>query len=1049
MTARSRNLRYCVGFFSLSLFLTACGTLPVDTMRDCVESCKPGGKVCHEATMMNLARDLDHLERHIESHGSIVIQKPAVWGQARLTQYRQEFEEVMRPEKDNFNETLQGSISRSDQAFFMNSLALSAAVSGEAAVQTVPKGTTDASGRVIQQQLIVPTPTADLPKFVGDASGSTASPPAFFSTAATGPMIAFKNTAADKPLAISLEPTIFLEQKARYLNYLQQIRRTNEGDDTTDSPGYALHLMRIPVSVLPGKCTQAGHGAEVTLSLAPSLGDDLLPVTFRNLVTNDLMDQVSKTLIGFLNSADAPDFFRPEVNEDAMKDFVFGFGAPPIQTVSANSTIQLMGEPKKNAAKPESEKTVRELYAERKLKTMQALMAKYSSRSLPSTGGSQGSRLPFPTSQIYDNFGTSYAYRVAYDAYVALRRDIGQRELIHLQDLQSYLKEEITAAQKFLTTEQNHSLWTLCSRELAEAIRNRQIDQIKKYRDSYRKVVHDSVILFSATDAKEKRKQVEFSTTAALGWAILVNSALLNEQLNQDMREVASAKGIACRTDWLPFYLPNPPAEARAAFNEYVRQRWPIHVFALDPATQDQNLADTFSARREMQLALSMAFASGQINAQQMTRFARRIEAQYDTIAINRTAVGFSHGDDTFGWRFYPRFQTPDLESNAKVLFRDMLIGGPNRNQLLNQRKLEPGIRECVAIVLMPAFVPYVNCDVSTHWFKLNNPKHRGGDCTDALKLSRQVKSMQVCAGNVRDADCYRDGDFLRLMRKIDQLSARLPLQSHQFQVPYENTIGGFQMFNTGVTDLAPELDGWYGAPGISTKAPTTVFLVGRNLSVRNTQVVAGGRLVPEMTLLSRQVMRVTVPANVEVRKDRTGRLYADVHVATPYGVTQHLQMPIISDAIPVSSGFSIVGSSGDQQAILKYAANGSIESLVLLPKEVKYAIANLSAAPIAADLKSAVLKWRLTRISSDGGEKDLGEFSTGKIDFDNKQAPVDPESLRAAMEKLAKSKITKADGVTQLIARGIVEVTVDASGPRVIAFTLDNPLVWRVSAAP
>ena len=34
-------------------------------------------------------------------------------------------------------------------------------------------------------------------------------------------------------------------------------------------------------------------------------------------------------------------------------------------------------------------------------------------------------------------------------------------------------------------------------------------------------------------------------------------------------------------------------------------------------------------------------------------------------------------------------------------------------------------------------------------------------------------------------------------------------------QIPYENTLGGFEMFNTGITDLAPELVGWYGAPGI------------------------------------------------------------------------------------------------------------------------------------------------------------------------------------------------------------------------------------------
>src|SRR5439155_996688 len=149
-----------------------------------------------------------------------------------------------------------------------------------------------------------------------------------------------------------------------------------------------------------------------------------------------------------------------------------------------------------------------------------------------------------------------------------------------------------------------------------------------------------------------------------------VECALLNEQLVQDMREAAAARACChLPTDWLPYFLPCPPPEARQAFNDYVRCRWPIHVFALDPVRQEQNIADTFSSRREMQLAMSLAFVSGQLSAKSMTRFARRIEMEVETIALNSTQVGFSHGNETFGWRFYPRFQTPDIESNATVFF--------------------------------------------------------------------------------------------------------------------------------------------------------------------------------------------------------------------------------------------------------------------------------------------------------------------------------------------------------------------------------------------
>ena len=89
-----------------------------------------------------------------------------------------------------------------------------------------------------------------------------------------------------------------------------------------------------------------------------------------------------------------------------------------------------------------------------------------------------------------------------------------------------------------------------------------------------------------------------------------------------------------------------------------------------------------------MQLAMSMAFVSGNLSANNMFQFARRLEMDMETIAINNTTVGFSHGSETFGWCFYPRFQTPDTDSNVKVFFQDLLCGGPNRKQLLRERML-------------------------------------------------------------------------------------------------------------------------------------------------------------------------------------------------------------------------------------------------------------------------------------------------------------------------------------------------------------------------
>ncbi len=102
---------------------------------------------------------------------------------------------------------------------------------------------------------------------------------------------------AFKDMKIGLEPTIQLDQLKRYLDHLNEIRRINEGDDTADAPGYSLNLVRIPVSVLPGYHTRKGHGAEVTVTATPHISGEILPRVFRELAINDLVDELSLTVL--------------------------------------------------------------------------------------------------------------------------------------------------------------------------------------------------------------------------------------------------------------------------------------------------------------------------------------------------------------------------------------------------------------------------------------------------------------------------------------------------------------------------------------------------------------------------------------------------------------------------------------------------------------------------------------------------------------------------------------------------------------------------------
>jgi hypothetical protein len=121
--------------------------------------------------------------------------------------------------------------------------------------------------------------------------------------------------------------------------------------------------------------------------------------------------------------------------------------------------------------------------------------------------------------------------------------------------------------------------------------------------------------------------------------------------------------------------------------------------------------------------------------------------------------------------------------------------------------------RACVAIVVMPSFVPYVTFDSRSRFFKLTDPECTEVTMHQTMLLSRSIKAIQqrcsVCAG------FYRDSDAQLLMSRVHQLDQALRLQSMKVQLRFENTSGGFELFNRGVTDLALELVGWYGAPGI------------------------------------------------------------------------------------------------------------------------------------------------------------------------------------------------------------------------------------------
>lgn len=932
-----------------------------------------------------LAKNIDWLEHHINMNGTVVAKSPDVWGEARLTAHRQEFEQVLAQELYGFDKSrINGAEFVSDQAFMAFALALNARRGPAASAVPLPTITQNATS----------------------SSSDTGTPT--ISQSFTGPTspFGFASNSFDFKNDVKLEQTEVLDQLANYVNHLHALRRNNEGPDTSDAPGYSMNLVRIPVSILPGENTQKGYGAEISITAEPYLGPALLPTAFREFVINDLVDQLSLPLAQYLNwdpvqVKTAMDLIAPlrEPEPDSPTPFFQNSLRELYYRARAKANLPLEGEVLPIELPPGAAESADPALAPKSAVPDWKAFVNIYSRSNTSVGfqskrqqlpaprqgdipldapgrneentndtannnsqysliplvatssaATRRSTFPFPPSQMDEVFGRFELAEITYQIYRTFAHELINREVLHVSDLQAYLREEAAAAYELLSQDQVHAVWELeCNAgpgcKIADLVRTRNALAINDRRNA-----------FFATIRQGKNHTV----TADLAWCLYVDSLLLNERLVRDIKKTfGNTPNSPADPGWMPYYEPDPPQEACDAFAEYVKIRWPIHVFALDPVINEQNIADVRSIYRQMQMSVAVAYATGGIGTSAALQAMRKLQRDRATIDLKRTAIAFEHGDDTFGWRFTPRFQTPPVEGNATVFFRDLVCGGPTDKQLQKAERLEPGVRECSAIIIMPSFVPHVTLHSRGNWYKLNAPTRTGDSVHDTVHFSRAIKQMEqnaeLCC---QCAHLYRNGEIERLMKRVHQIDRKIGLQTLECQVPIENTHGGCEILTAGKRELAPELTGWYGAPGYDPNKGTSLFLSGGSFSVTKSRLIVGNQHI-HCKLLSRQIMEVQLPPGLTVIRDRNldglpseqylG--YVDAQLASPYGVSGHMLIPVVRPSSVVPLVTTLRANRLKIKARLQPGPGGKLSD------RTTYVVAGYSFAPVVNQLRVDVPK--------------------------------------------------------------------------------------------
>jgi hypothetical protein len=420
------------------------------------------------------------------------------------------------------------------------------------------------------------------------------------------------------------------------------------------------------------------------------------------------------------------------------------------------------------------------------------------------------------------------------------------------------------------------------------------------------------------------------------------------------------------------------------------------------------------------------------------------LETDIETIALNRTAVAFSHNNDTFGWRFYPRFQSPDTKNNLVVLGQT-LYGGPNRECDLRERQLESAIHDCAAVVIMPSFVPYFVLKSRANWFCLTNPRAKELTLHDDMRLSRTYQALWMAANQVPETLPYRPDDVTLLRDTLKQLEHKLPLQRMTVEVPFQNNMGGFELFLTGVNGLGPVLMGYYGAPGIDPDATTTLYLIGKRFNVHETRIIAGGRYVP-FRMLSRRVIEVTIPPGVQrLNAAEPYRNYVDVQAAAPYGVSSHLLVPCVSHAI-TQSRFTWSSVAATVELLYKNVNNTPTPQAVIanLPPEIRL-LTPTPSAPISLPVTITINEARPT------GELVLYNKSlNARLDLAHGRYVIDGDQFNAFRDALlatATARFTTVPPVANQPARWLIRgsVTIPGGVPEAIVSSMVLDVTFRL----
>jgi hypothetical protein len=429
--------------------------------------------------------------------------------------------------------------------------------------------------------------------------------------------------------------------------------------------------------------------------------------------------------------------------------------------------------------------------------------------------------------------------------------------------------------------------------ELGEQIARRDFTRIAQMQVGRTKDPRVEKTSARAASGEDERSGRRSDVVNLLAFALRIQAASVNRRLKQDMVDQdPSIKREDLRS--LCFFEPEISDQAMGAFEHYVNVKWPLRVYAIEPVIAQQNVADASSRRMQTALDLIATSPVAPLRAIAGLTADRRTTDDEAAVRLNPTMVGFGAGQSTFGWVFYPRLQTRRDRDGRFLTDLALLLSGRLPDPVGNDQSIEPGQRECTALIEMPNFIPKIEFVTVANWFRTSEAgTGQRSDLEKASVLGRKLAAAENALNRARVEGEYGPDEYLIARQRLEQLRDMMPTQRMVVRVPTGADNNDSRIFCSLGLQLRPSLVGWHGRPP-EQGVESTLFVEGRNFSVHDTHVVAGGRPA-KAVLVSRHLLKVTIASDATPTPSTGGNLLLDINVATPNGVSNHLLIEMVA----------------------------------------------------------------------------------------------------------------------------------------------------------